>query len=219
MRLTNFRITNFRSIEDSGEVPLERVACLVGKNESGKTNCLQALVRVNPAPGQPNSFDINDDYPRKGLGDIEHELKQPGFNHPQVIQVTYSLSEDEIAALAKEFGEGTVKLAQDATIKMSVAYDRRRSLDGIKVDEVAAVTHLLDQAGVNLGAAKPKSTAKLVEMANTGSNPELAEIAATVAGWRNQSLMSAVIDMVCAFEPLYIWSSPALMDTGDLPPV
>src|ERR1700734_1127355 len=98
MRLTNFRITNFRSIEDSGDVPLERVACLVGKNESGKTNCLQALVRVNPASGQPDSFDINDDYPRKGLGDIEHELKQPGFKHPKVIEVTYALTEGQIAA-------------------------------------------------------------------------------------------------------------------------
>ena len=85
MRLSNFKITNFRSIEDSGPVPLDRVACLVGKNESGKTNCLQALVRVNPAPGQPNTFDINDDYPRKGLGDIEHDLKKPGFRHPEVV--------------------------------------------------------------------------------------------------------------------------------------
>jgi AAA15 family ATPase/GTPase len=40
LQLSNFRITSFRSIEDSGDVPVDRVACLVGKNESGKTNCL-----------------------------------------------------------------------------------------------------------------------------------------------------------------------------------
>jgi len=60
MQLHTVQITNFRSIEDSGVVPIERVAALVGKNESGKTNFLQALVRLNPAPGQPDQFDIND---------------------------------------------------------------------------------------------------------------------------------------------------------------
>ena len=51
MELHTVQITNFRSIVDSTVVPIERVACLVGKNESGKTNFLQALLRLNPADG------------------------------------------------------------------------------------------------------------------------------------------------------------------------
>ena len=202
MRLSNFKITNFRSIEDSGPVPLDRVACLVGKNESGKTNCLQALVRVNPAPGQPNTFDINDDYPRKGLGDIEHDLKKPGFRHPEVVVATYTLSGDEVAELARTFGEGVLKLNPDRAVSVSVRYDRAR-IWRIEVDEAAAVTHLLNTAGTKLGAAKPKSVAKLVEMAE--SNTDLADVAAVVADWPGGSLRRAVARRLNAMEPLYVY--------------
>ena len=214
MQLTNFRIINFRSIEDSGDVPLERVACLVGKNESGKTNCLLAVVRVNPAPGHPDSFDINDDYPRRGLGDIEHELKQPGFKHPKVVEATYVVNGDEVATLVEAFGEGAVKLVADAAVSVSVYYDRHRTWD-VKVDEAAAVNHLLDQAGVKLGAAKPKTTAKLIEMADAGDNPELTSAAEIVRGWRDQSLLKAVIDMLGTFEPLYVYFDDYARMTGD----
>lgn len=204
MQLVNFQITNFRSIEDSGIVPIERVACLVGKNESGKTNALQALVRVNPAPGQPNAFDINDDYPRRGLGDIEHDLKQPNFQHPRVVHVTYRLTEEEIAALEAEFGEGALKIGEDATVGVSVLYDSRRTWS-IATDEQAAIDHLLDRAGVNLGAAKPKTVAKLLEQADGGSPTKLADLATVIRGWRNESLTSAIIDRLCALEPLYVY--------------
>lgn len=204
MRLTAFRIINFRSIEDSDQAELDRVACLVGKNESGKTNCLQALVRVNPAPGQPSAFDINDDYPRKGLGDIEHDLKKPGFRPPKVVEVTYVLAEEEIAALAETFGDGAVELGRDDTATVSVSYDRRRSWD-IKVDETAAVNHLLERAGVKLGAAKPKSIAKLLEMADSGASPEMEEVVAVIKGWRSQSLRSAAVEVLRGFEPLYVY--------------
>src|SRR5262249_61550252 len=39
----------YRSVADSGEFAVEPdVTCLVGKNESGKTNILQAFYRLNP---------------------------------------------------------------------------------------------------------------------------------------------------------------------------
>ena len=43
LKLVNVRITNYRSVEDSEASAAEPdVTCLVGKNESGKTNVLQA---------------------------------------------------------------------------------------------------------------------------------------------------------------------------------
>lgn len=204
MKLQNFRITNFRSIEDSGDVPVERVACFVGKNESGKTNCLQALVRVNPAPGQPDVFDINDDYPRKGLGDIEHEIKKTGFEYPEVVKVTYVLDEEEVATLAATFGQDAVELDDDPCVTVTVDYARHRTWN-VTVNEAAAVTHLIAKSGANLGAAKPKSIIKLLEMADTGNHSELADVAATIRGWRDQSLTKAVIDVLRGFEPLYVY--------------
>lgn len=61
--LTSFRVTNFRSIVDSGELPINECACLVGTNESGKTNLLLALHKLNPADG--DLIDPLTDYPRR----------------------------------------------------------------------------------------------------------------------------------------------------------
>lgn len=62
-KLTKFRVQNFRSIEDSGWIDAENVTCLVGTNESGKTNLLLALWKLNPANNEPIAPLI--DYPRK----------------------------------------------------------------------------------------------------------------------------------------------------------
>ena len=64
MQLVRARVTNYKSIDDSGWVSMDGVTCLVGKNESGKTAFLQALRRLNPVPGANGDFDLKD-YPRK----------------------------------------------------------------------------------------------------------------------------------------------------------
>ena len=48
MKLRTIRIREFKSVWDSGPFDVDRVACLVGKNEAGKTAILQALYRLNP---------------------------------------------------------------------------------------------------------------------------------------------------------------------------
>lgn len=48
MILKSFRIKNFRSIKDSGKCYLSpNITVLAGKNESGKTNVLEALEKLN----------------------------------------------------------------------------------------------------------------------------------------------------------------------------
>lgn len=49
MRLTAFRVTNFRSVRDSGWIDTDDVTSLIGTNESGKTNLLVPLWKLNPA--------------------------------------------------------------------------------------------------------------------------------------------------------------------------
>lgn len=51
MKLARFKITNFRSIEDSGWVDCDDVTTLVGINEAGKSNLLLGLWKLNPARG------------------------------------------------------------------------------------------------------------------------------------------------------------------------
>ena len=49
MKLARFRVTNFRSVEDSGWVDVDDVTALIGVNESGKTNLLLPLWKLKPA--------------------------------------------------------------------------------------------------------------------------------------------------------------------------
>ncbi|WON72486.1 AAA family ATPase [Nitrosospira sp. Is2] len=68
MQLTRFLVTNFRSVENSNWVEVDKVTALIGVNESGKTNLLVPLWKLNPATGgeiQPAS-----DYPKKHFGAI-----------------------------------------------------------------------------------------------------------------------------------------------------
>jgi ABC-type Mn2+/Zn2+ transport system ATPase subunit len=60
-------VTNFRSVEDSGEFSVEQVTCLVSKNEAGKSAVLLALGALHPHPSTPLVFDKERDYPRRHL--------------------------------------------------------------------------------------------------------------------------------------------------------
>jgi predicted ATP-dependent endonuclease of OLD family len=66
-QLIKYRVQNFRSIIDSGWIDIFENTCMIGTNESGKTNLLVGLWKLNPA----NNEDINPliDYPRKKFVD------------------------------------------------------------------------------------------------------------------------------------------------------
>ncbi len=66
IKLTEFRIQNYRCIDDSGWIKVEDITALVGVNESGKTAILNALCTLNPGSGELN-IDYIRDFPRNRL--------------------------------------------------------------------------------------------------------------------------------------------------------
>lgn len=50
MILRKFRVTNFRSVMDSGWIDCDNITSLVGINEAGKSNLVLALWKLKPAP-------------------------------------------------------------------------------------------------------------------------------------------------------------------------
>ncbi len=52
-KLIRFRVTKFRSIQDSGWINASDITCLVGTNESGKTNVLVALAKLKSTSNEP----------------------------------------------------------------------------------------------------------------------------------------------------------------------
>lgn len=64
MKLIKFKVTNFKTIEESEWITTNEITCLVGENESGKTNILTALLKLNPADND-TKIDLLSDYPRQ----------------------------------------------------------------------------------------------------------------------------------------------------------
>ena len=83
--LTRFRVTNFRSVGDSGWLTLDRVTALIGVNESGKTNLLLPLWKLNPASG----------------GQIE-----PVADYPKALFATIRNAPDQFQFVTAEFDTG-----------------------------------------------------------------------------------------------------------------
>lgn len=63
MKLIKFKVLNYKSIEESEWITTQNITCLVGENESGKTNFLTALLKLKPADDN-YKIDILSDYPR-----------------------------------------------------------------------------------------------------------------------------------------------------------
>lgn len=62
LKAIRFKVENFRNVDDSGWIPLERVTAFVGRNESGKTTLLKALHKFNPATPEP--YNPQREFPR-----------------------------------------------------------------------------------------------------------------------------------------------------------
>ena len=92
MRLKQFRVIGFRSVDDSGWVEVDDVTALVGENESGKTNILLPLWKLNPASSD-GEINLLDDFPR----DRYHEAyAMDAKDLPVFIQADFKLSSDII---------------------------------------------------------------------------------------------------------------------------
>ena len=140
MQLSRARVTNYRSIDDSGWVSLDNVTCMVGKNESGKTAFLQALRRLNPVGGVGGTFDLRD-YPRKGYV----RYKRRHEDEPAtVVQAEFELTEDEIEELENEFGQGVLR---SSIVVASKNYKNQRNWS-VDIDEGAVVRYVIASANL-----------------------------------------------------------------------
>ncbi len=108
-QLKKFRIQNFRSIIDSGWIETFDNTCLIGTNESGKTNLLIGLWKLNPA----NNEDIVPliDYPRKKYVDYAKTNGEEIF-----VSGYYQLDESSVEIIKGLFKKApAVPIEEEAT--------------------------------------------------------------------------------------------------------
>jgi len=79
MRLIKFKVQNFRSVVDSGWIDAEQVTALIGVNESGKTNLLLPLWKLNPA--REGEIRPTSDYPKGNYAAVREKPNAFWFIH------------------------------------------------------------------------------------------------------------------------------------------
>ena len=140
LKLTRARVTDYRSIDDSGWVDIDDVTCLMGKNESGKTAFLAALKKLNPVEGAGGNFDLKD-YPRKGY--VKYRRRH-ATDPAVVVRAQFRLDDEEVREIETEYGTGVMP---SSLVTVSKDYNNTRMWD-FEVDETSLVRHLVVKAGL-----------------------------------------------------------------------
>ena len=138
MWLVRARVTNYKSIDDSGWVSMDNVTSLVGKNESGKTAFLQALRRLNPVSESDTTFDLKD-YPRKGYVRYKRTHKDAPAT---VVRCEFELSDEEIAGIEVSYGPDVLRSRRVIAAK---GYDNQLRWE-MEVDDYALVQNVVRNA-------------------------------------------------------------------------
>ena len=147
MRLNTVQIREFRSIQDSTEVEIGDVTCLVGKNESGKTAVLQALYRLNPIIEADGRFDVTDDYPRSAVVNYKRDVAANSLEPAKVVYATYLLESEDISAVEAIFGTACLK-DENPAVSLYKGYANEVEFGDLNVDDEAALKHLVDSTGL-----------------------------------------------------------------------
>ena len=96
MKLTKFRVQNYKKINDTGWVDVGQMTAFVGKNEAGKSAVFRGLSKLNPSDGA--KYDGLKEFPRRRYANEFDERNWP------VSSAVFELSKDDIGGLAKISG-------------------------------------------------------------------------------------------------------------------
>lgn len=164
MKLKNVRVTNYRSIRDTGKFDIEdEKSIFVGPNEAGKSAVLQAIQQLKPPKGT-KGFNALRDYPRALYNDITTGRIKP--EEVAVVEGNFSLSEGDKNAIPEAFRccsyTSTKYLDNSETHSLVNAPDRPKFKD-IKTDLLRLEKHLVLQIGDDIEAReKIKNSLTLV---------------------------------------------------------
>lgn len=153
MKLARFRVTTFRSVEDSGWIDVDDVTALIGTNESGKSNLLLPLWKLNPA--KDGEIHPTSDFPRKHFTAFRRAETKPVF-----IEAEFEVHGALRTRIARK-----ARLSENAVETVTV----RRRLDGsheidfplvpqartVPVEDLAS---LLESARTDIASMEPMKT-------------------------------------------------------------
>ena len=140
MLLKSIYVTNYKSIKDSGQIDINDITCLVGKNEAGKTAILEALNKLNPIIKEHGLFNVDDDYPRMEVADYKHAIESGMKKHSIVIKCEYELEDKDF----NKINDFTKDIFDSNQIVLSKGYDNILYFD-VKVNEHKLIKILIEK--------------------------------------------------------------------------
>lgn len=114
LRISSFRIRNYRNIQDTGVVRLENITTFIGKNESGKTSTLEAIASFhNDYPYLPRDIcnDIN----------YDHDLDSKSGEDLPIVTLTFDVTDEVLDRFYPDYDFG---------MDLPVTYEMTKFADG-----------------------------------------------------------------------------------------
>lgn len=140
MKLTKATIHKYKSFLTEQSVDIEPdITRIVGKNESGKSALLEAIAKTYYYDAHDSNFIFNKDldYPRS-------ELIKVRKDNPIAVTCEYSLSDQELDTIEKQFLPGILK---NRVFSLNSKYDGNRTVSGIEIDYSIFKKWLIDKFG------------------------------------------------------------------------
>jgi len=195
LELKSVRIQNYRSIDDSGVVPIEEVTCLVGKNESGKTAFLHALHLLNPLnPIRAKvRFDDVMDFPSRRFSAYR---KVKDESPADVVTCVFELTDTEVKIIEEDLGAGVLRSREVIVAK---GYDgRRRYRSSYAVEKaIAHLTAPIEAPVADKQAAAAATTIGELMTALTAiddPHESVTDLIARLESWHDLSLGVYLVD-------------------------
>jgi predicted ATPase len=207
MKLRKARVTNYRSVNDSGEFSITDLTCLVGKNESGKTTILQALAGLQPiGDDRKLTYDKQRDYPRRHLTQY---AQRHGGDEAGVLTTTWELDDDDVAVVEGILGPGCLESRLVEVVKY---YGGQRTW-AVNIAEPKVVAYLVEDSGLSKperSALKTRATIRelYAALASKDSSSSAAQmLMKRIDGFRNRSPGLAAIDVLAPRAPRFLYFS------------
>jgi energy-coupling factor transporter ATP-binding protein EcfA2 len=141
VKLIEFQISNYRSINDSGPIKVGKITSLVGRNESGKSNLLLALQTLNPAGGPKDLAPIKN-FPR-------HRKLSECTDETPVVSSTWELDPTEQTELSAMFPRAA------GVTQVNIGRRYRATSHWVEFVELKSITFSADEIAARLRKIRP----------------------------------------------------------------
>lgn len=214
MKLTKVQVTNFRSVEDSGEFEIGDMTCLVGKNEAGKTAILKAIHGLDPL--DKFTYDRTRDYPRRFLSKYDEKHSN---GESAVAKTWWILEDSDINQVEEILGEG-ILLSNEIQITSYIG--RKGPTWLVQIDEVKCLTNLAERFGLSADEKAAFQSVKTTKVAldflkeQPECSPEQASLRKTLESFREGSASLAAIEVLSKLKPKFFYTSHFERMSGEI---